>query len=78
MPIEFLAYSAIVLRSQRPGPLRPVVQFIQAETNDQPVVIPAKAGIQLFNASWTPAFAGVTPVAILYASIRVLKTKTSL
>ena len=46
MPIEFLAYSAIVLQSQRPGSLRPAVQFTRAETNDQPVVIPAKAGIQ--------------------------------
>jgi hypothetical protein len=46
MPIEFLVYSAIVLRFQRPGSLRPAVQFTQAETNDQPVVIPAKAGIQ--------------------------------
>ncbi len=46
MPIEFFAYSAIVLRSQRPGSLRPAVQFTQAETNDQLVVIPAKAGIQ--------------------------------
>jgi hypothetical protein len=46
MPIESLAYSAIVLRSQRPGSPRPTVQLTQAETNDQPVVIPAKAGIQ--------------------------------
>ena len=47
---EFLAYSAIVLRSRRPGSPRPAVQFTQAETNDQPVVIPEKAGIQVsFN-----------------------------
>jgi hypothetical protein len=46
MPIEFLAYTAIVLRSQRPGSPRPAVQFTQAETNDHAVVIPAKAGIQ--------------------------------
>jgi hypothetical protein len=32
-------------------------------------VIPAKAGIQENNYSWTPAFAGVTALMIFYKNI---------
>ncbi len=36
------------------------------------VVIPAKAGIQSFYETWTPAFAGVTSFGTFYRSIEIV------
>jgi hypothetical protein len=46
--IEFFPFSAMVLRSPWSGRPRPGVQLAQSEASYQPVVIPAKAGIQAF------------------------------
>jgi hypothetical protein len=44
--IEFLAFSAMVLHFPWSGCPRPAVQLAQPSPSYQPVVIPAKAGIQ--------------------------------
>jgi hypothetical protein len=35
------------------------------------IVIPAKAGIQSFQALWIPAFAGMTPFLTFYGSVNI-------
>jgi hypothetical protein len=45
---EFIAFSDMAIPSPWPGCPRPAVQFMQTQACYQPVVIPAKAGIQAF------------------------------
>jgi len=48
MQIEFIAFSGIVFPSPWPGCPRPALHFTHTQVFYQPVVFPAKAGIQAF------------------------------
>jgi len=61
MQIEFIAFSHMFYPSRWPGCRQPAVQFTNSQAIYQPVVIPAKAGIQAFlKAFWIPACVGMT------------------